>query len=166
MNDLVAPTAREVQDEPDAVRSAILAAMRRISLHQPIRVSVGATTVRDLAVEAAVGRHHLYQSHPDLRDRFKALIEGEAGISYDEAMDRLTRVKKELAQSRELQQKTRDEVRRWKATTEVLQRAVNVLQEELRQEQLKNARLTRRVDVAGLPAPNPIVLLRPETPPA
>lgn len=165
MTDLAAPTAQEVQAEPDEMRKAILAAMRRILLHQPVMVSIGATSVKDLALEAGVSRHHLYQSHPDLRDLFQALVQGEAGINYDEAMDRLTRAKAELNRLRALQQRTRDEARRWKATTEVLQRAVNVLQEELRREQLKNARLMRRVDSGDLSAPSPVVLLRPGTSP-
>lgn len=143
------PTNAEIRQEQDPTRRAILAAMIRLLDSMPTRVPAGALTVRHLAAEANVGRHHLYQSCRDLRDRFQALSAGHTGIDVEEAREKVARAQSQVARLKALQKRTYDEMRMWKATCGVFERAINVLQEELRQEQLKSERLKRKVDGAA-----------------
>lgn len=142
------------------MRREIMSAMRRMLSGSPLRVPAGALTVRHLAVEAEVGRHHLYQSCDDLRERFQLLSEGHQGDDVDAAREKAERAGAELARVRALHKRTSQEKRMWKDTCEVLQRAINVLQEELRQEQLKSARLARKL-AEGAGSGGPVVPIRP-----
>ena len=121
--------------------------MQRMFLGHPKHVPPGADSVSHLAKEAAVGRHHLYQGHSDLRERFEYLRDrsGQATVREVELQLILDRTKVELARTRELQVRTREEVDNLRGATENFARIINVLQAELRQEQLKTDRLHRRL---------------------
>lgn len=157
------PSNAEIQGEKDPIRRDILAAMQRILLGCPRHVPPGSTSVSHLAQEAQIGRHHLYQSHPDLRDRYSYLCDRADRPTEKEAALRaaLDRTKTELTRMRELQTRTRQQASDWRALTEVLARAINVLQEELHQEQIKAERLADRLGrIEKQPAPSsPVVLL-------
>lgn len=141
------PDNAEIAKEPSSSRRCVLAAIQRMMLGQPRLVPVGAMTISDLAREAGVGRHTLYRS-PDLKHRFEYLRDRaqEATASELRLQEQLEKLKAEVRQRRELQSRTRDEASNWKALCLVLQRAINVLQEELRQEQDKSARLAKRLE--------------------
>lgn len=64
-------TAFPFDNETDAVRRAILAAMNRLFAGTPQR-SNGRLNVSQLAIEADVKRWHLTHQHPDLKDLFQA----------------------------------------------------------------------------------------------
>ncbi|MFC8408739.1 hypothetical protein [Arthrobacter sp. NPDC057259] len=141
------PSNMEIGQERDPMRRSILVAMQRILSGHPKHVPLGANSVTHLAKEANVGRHHLYQRHPDLRHRFEYLRDRsdqptEAETELGTALDR---AKSELSRLRDLQSKTRQEAADWKALTELLARAINTLQDELHQEQIKAERLARRL---------------------
>lgn len=161
------PDNVEIENEDESSRRAILAAMQRILLGQPQRVAVGATSISDLAREAQVGRHVLYRS-PDLKDRFAYLRDKAHQPTAAEVHlhEQIAKLKSEATSLRELQSRTHERAESWKALCTTLERAINVLQEELRQEQIKTERLTRRLN--GLKAetgPAPIIPLRPRPSP-
>ncbi len=140
------PSNRELGDEKDPSRRALLAAMQRMLLGHPKHVQVGALSISDLAKEAQVGRHELYQRSPDLRDRFVYLRDRAHSPSAAEVkLEReLLELRTEIIGLRQLQARTHERAENWKGLCETLQRGINVLQEELRQEQLTSRRLARR----------------------
>lgn len=141
------PSSSEISGEKNPIRKDLLAAMQRILLGNPKLVPPGSMSLSHFAQEANQGRHHLYQAHSDLRDRFEYLrdradtpTEKEAGLQRS-----LDGAKAEVAKLRDLQSRTRQEARDWKALTDLLARVINTLQEELHQEQIKSGRLARRL---------------------
>lgn len=141
------PDNAEIENENDSSRRAILAAMQRIILGQPKRVPVGATSISDLAREAQVGRHVLYRSL-DLKDRFAYLCDTVHQPTAPELQlhEQIAKLKSEVTGLRQLQSRTHDRAESWKALCTTLERATNVLQEELRLEQIKSERLARRLN--------------------
>lgn len=157
------PNNAEIENESDSSRRAILAAMQRILLGQPHWVDVGATSISDLAREAQVGRHALYRA-TDLKDRFAYLRDKEHQPTASEVQlhDHIAKLKSEATSLRELQSRTLERAENWKALCSTLERAINVLQEELRQEQIKTERLTRRFDnLKEETGSAPVIPLRP-----
>lgn len=157
------PDNAEIENEDESSRRAILAAMQRILLGQPQRVPVGATTISDLAREAQLGRHVLYRSL-DLKDRFAYLRDAAHPPTASEVQlhEHIAKLKSEAASLRELQSRTHERAENWKALCATLERAINVLQEELRQEQIKTVRLTHRLDNLKEEAGSaPVIPLRP-----
>ncbi|WP_323958891.1 hypothetical protein GC088_10055 [Arthrobacter sp. JZ12] len=146
-----APSNSEIRSEKNPTRQAILSAMQRILSGVPKRVPSGALTTRDLAFEAEVGRHHLYQSHPDLRQRFEFLREREGTRPEREValQEALERARSQAVRHKDSQQRARQEADDWKELVEVLARVINALQEEIHQEQIKVERLTRRLHEPG-----------------
>jgi AcrR family transcriptional regulator len=160
----MAPSNDEIRLEVDPVRRAILAGMQRVLLGQPKAVSVGATSFSDLAVEAGIARHHLYQTHPDLKDRFEFLRDRSDAPTLAESnlQKKVTMLQAETERLRDLQERTRDDARNWKALSETFERAINVLQEELRREQTTSSRLSARLArIEGSPGQAPVVSIRP-----
>jgi AcrR family transcriptional regulator len=156
------PDNAEIENEGDSSRRSILAAMQRILLEQPKWVPVGATSISDLAREAQVGRHVLYRSI-DLKDRFSYLRDRAHQPTAQELQlqEQMAKLKSELTSLRELQSRTHERAESWKALGTTLERAINVLQEELRQEQIKSERLARRLDdVKPKSVSAPIIPLR------
>lgn len=161
----VIPDNAEIENESDSSRRAILAAMQRIFLGQPQWVAVGATSISDLAREAQLGRHELYRSR-DLKDRFTYLRDKDHRPTASEVQlhEQMAKLKSELSKLRELQSRTHERAESWKALCTTLERAINVLQEELRQEQIKSERLTRRLSGLNTEAgvgSAPVIPLRP-----
>lgn len=157
------PSNKELTAETDPVRRAILGAIQRLLLGQPRHVRPGASSLSDLAREAEVARHHLYQTHPDLKARFEYLRDRAQTPTQVEAAlnEALAKAKREITYLDQLQMRTRTESLNWKGLCEILQRAVNVLQEELRQEQLKAERLSRRLAAAPTtPLGGPVIPIR------
>lgn len=158
------PTDREIANEPDEVRRAVLSAMQRILTGNPRTVRPGSDSVLQLAVEAGVGRHQLYRRDPDLRLRFERL-KNQAGQRSDAEtrwQTRLDDAHAEVTRLTKLQAKTRKDAEDWKGFAELLQRALNVLQEELRNEQIRNSRLTKRLKRMEEASPlAPVVPIRP-----
>jgi chromosome segregation ATPase len=142
------PTNTEIAAEKDVVRRAILSAIQRILLGQPKSVPTGATSISHLALEANVGRHNLYQSHSDLRDRYEYLRDSAHKPTFQESrlQSELDAAKAEIKRLIELQSRTVRRAENWQALTETLERAVNVLQEEFRLEQLKSRRLRMKLE--------------------
>lgn len=142
------PANSEIANEEEGIRRAILAAIQRIILGQPRLIAPGNTSLSGLAIEAGVPRHHLYQTHPDLRARFEFLRDRpDQKTQMELDLDaRLRKAKLEIQRLVELQARTHERASTWKALTETLARAINVLQEELRQEQIKSGRLARKVE--------------------
>lgn len=142
-----APSNAEIEREKDPVRKDILSAMQRIHLGHPKRVPLGAKSISHLAKEAGIGRHYLYQSHSDLKDRHEYLRDRADQPTEKEAklQSRADRYRSEIAELRDLQGRTRQEATDWKALTELLARVINTLQEELHQEQIRSERLARRL---------------------
>ena len=139
------PTDAEVAGEHDRTRRAILAAMQRMLSGCPIRVDPGSLSVVQLAVEAGIGRHHLYRRDPDLRVRFERLAGEVERIDRPHASrQELDDVRAEVERLESLQRRTRDEALQWRGVAELLQRAVNVLQEDLRAERVRYERLEKR----------------------
>src|SRR4051812_24911332 len=105
------PTDDEIAREPDAVRRAILSAMQRILAGSPRTVRPGSDSVLQLAVEAGVGRHHLYRRDPDLRLRFERLKASLDRPTDEEARlrTRLDDAKDEVRRLTQLQADTRAE---------------------------------------------------------
>ena len=148
MNERLAmPTKDEIAAESDTVRRSILEAMRRILTGQPLRIRPGAASISQLALEAGVGRHHLYQRYPDLRARYERLRDGvDQRTSHEiELQRRLDKGQAEIRRLTELQARTWSDAQQWKGLVDTLQRAINVLQEELRSEQIRSQRLERRL---------------------
>lgn len=141
------PTNGEITREKDPVRKAILSAMQRILSGHPKHVLPGATTISDLAAESETGRHHLYQSHPDLRERFEYLRDraDQPTQRESDALARLETVKTENAQLKELQARTRAEATEWQGRFENSLRLTVVLQEQARSESIKADRLERKL---------------------
>ena len=157
------PDNAEIENEDDSSRRSILAAMQRILLGQPQRVPVGATSVSDLAKEAQLGRHVLYRS-PDLKDRFSYLRDKSHQPTASEVQlhEQMAKLKSETTSLRELQSRTHEHAENWKALCTTLERAINVLQEELRQEHIKTERLTRRLNnLKEESGSAPVIPLRP-----
>lgn len=160
------PTDHEIASEPDKRRRAILGAMQRILTGRPRHVPPGRDSVSQLAIEAGVGRHHLYQRNPDLRVRFERLREtgGQRTSREVELQRRLDDAVSEVRRLTILQSQTHHRTEQWKGLVDTLQRAINVLQEELRTEEIRSQRLEKRLgkvqEQGGLPAP---VLLRSRT---
>jgi hypothetical protein len=145
------PTDGEIAQEPDEVRRAILSAMQRILTGTPRKVRPGSDSVLQLAVEAGVGRHHLYRRDPDLRLRFERVRDASERRTDPEMriQIRLDDAQEEIRRLTALQSKTRAEALQWKGLVDLLQRAINVLQEELRSEQIKSGRLQKRLERAS-----------------
>lgn len=143
----VIPSNAEVSAESDDVRRAILGAMQRMLMGHPKRVTTGALSTSHLALEAGVGRHYLYQTHPDLRERFQYLRDESDTLTQNEEKSRSDSLKAraEIVRLVELQARTSARAENWKDLTETLERAINVLQEELRNEQLKSMRLQAKL---------------------
>lgn len=156
------PSNDEIDAETDAVRRSLLAGIQRMLLGQPQRVPVAALSISNLATEANVARHHLYQGHRDLRERFEFLREraGEPTAAENELRRALETALADTARLRQLQHRTHEQAEHWKALSQVFQRAINVLQEELRQEQVRSERLARRLQASTGEASGAIVLLR------
>ncbi|MEO8220380.1 MAG: hypothetical protein ABI563_06310 [Specibacter sp.] len=157
------PNNAEIENEDDSSRRAILAAMQRILLGQPKWVPVGATSISDLAREAQVGRHVLYRA-TDLKDRFTYLRDTAHQPTAPEQQlhEQIVKLKSEATSLRELQSRTHERAENWKALCTTLERAINVLQEELRQEQIKTERLARRLDnLKEKTGSAPVIPLRP-----
>ncbi|WP_157437802.1 DUF5930 domain-containing protein [Actinoplanes subtropicus] len=119
-------------------------------LGQPKSVPVGSLTVKDLAAEAQIGRFHLYQKHPDLRDRFEFLRDRANRPSEKEAQlgARIEEFKAEIDRLRKSLSETALERDNWKALAEMAVRATAVLQEETVQAQRRAERLARRLERA------------------
>ena len=66
-------TAVPLDQEPDPVRRAIIAAMNRLLTGTSQR-SNGRLNISQLAIEADVKRWHLTHQHPDLKDLFKTQV--------------------------------------------------------------------------------------------
>jgi chromosome segregation ATPase len=141
------PSNSEIEREKDPIRKEILAAMQRILLGHPKYVPPGANSVSNLAKEAKVARHNLYQGHSDLRDRYEYLRDRADQPTEREAEIRrvLETTKAEITKIRDLQSRTRREADDWKALSELLARAINTLQEEIHQQQIRAERLARRL---------------------
>lgn len=157
------PSNAELAAEADPVRRAVLEAIQRLLLGQPRHVRPGACSISDLAREADVARHHLYQTYSDLRARFEYLRDrAQTPTQVETALNEaLVKAKQEIMRLEQLQTRTRAESLNWKGLCELLQRAVNVLQEELRQEQLKADRLGRRLAAAATtPTGGPVIPIR------
>ena len=110
------PGNAEIAREKDPTRRAIIAAIQRILLGQPKHIPPGAISISHLAQEAQVGRHHLYQSHPDLKDRYEYLrdrsrqpTEKELGLRHE-----LDEAKAKITQLRDLQARTHERSQNWK----------------------------------------------------
>ncbi|MCH8562447.1 hypothetical protein LTI14_04315 [Nesterenkonia sp. YGD6] len=164
----VAPTNGEIAREKDPVRRAILSAMQRLLLGHPRIVPRNATSFTDLAKEAGLHRYHLYQSHPDLRQRYEFLRGSSQRLSPREVhlTHLLDQAKVELQETKSLQGRTSQLAQDWKGLSEVLGRAINVLQEELQREQITTRRLARRLErlEEGPGYAPPIQLRRPDGP--
>lgn len=157
------PSNAEIIGEKNQARAKILSAMQRILLGHPRVVQPGSTSISHLAEEAGIGRHHLYQGSADLRHRFEYLRDRhiqptEKELNLQASLDQST---SEVGRLRVLQSKTRREAEDWKALTELLARAINTLQEELHQEQIKATRLTRRIRrlEEKYDVPSPVILM-------
>ena len=160
------PSNDEIEQESDAIRKAILSGMQRILLGQPRTVAPGADTFSHLAVEAQVKRHHLYQRHPDLKDRFEFLRDQSARRTdlETELEKRVEGLKIKVKRLTELQTTTRTEARHWRSVSETFARAINVLQEELRREQVTTARLAKKLKSSTeLSTQSPVVHIRPSS---
>ena len=142
------PSDDEIAGEPDAIRKAILAAIQRMLTGQPRHVRVGSDSVSQLAIEAGVGRHHLYQRNPDLRLRFERLRDSSERRTDAEAelQRRLDDALAEVRRLTSLQAQTHERAEQWKGLVDTLHRAINVLQEELRSEQVRSGRLESRLN--------------------
>lgn len=163
------PDNAEIENEGDWSRRSILAAMQRILLDQPKWVPVGATSISDLAREARVGRHVLYRSL-DLKDRFAYLRDRAHQPTAPELQlqEQMTKLKSELTSLRQLQSRTHDRAESWKALCTTLERAINVLQEEIRQDQIRSERLARRLSDLNPDSGSrsaPVIPLRPRPSP-
>ena len=164
MNTPVAPSNEEIRLEVDPIRRAILAGMQRILLGQPKAVSVGATSFSDLAVEAGIARHHLYQTNPDLRERFEFLRDRSEAptLAESDLKKKVAALQVEAERLRDVQERWRDDARNWKALAETFQRAINVLQEELRSEQITSSRLAKKLaKLENINGQSPVVPIRP-----
>lgn len=158
------PTDAEIAREPDDRRRAILGAMQRILVGTPHTVRPGSDSVLQLAVEAGVGRHQLYRRDPDLRLRFERLKANahQPTDSVRQLQTRLDDAHAEIRRLSALQARTRSEGLQWKGLVEVLRRAINVLQEELRNEQIRSSRLQKRLDRTSDPSKDAAVVpIRP-----
>lgn len=144
----VAPSNTEIDGESDPTRKKILGAMQRILGGYPKHVPPTATSVAQLAKEAGVGRHNLYQAHADLRERFEYLRDKAQQPTEKEAELRelLDRAKTEIVRLQSLQSDASKSARNWKGLSELLARAINSLQEELHKEQIKARRLAKRIE--------------------
>jgi AcrR family transcriptional regulator len=162
------PSNQEIRAERDGQRKAILAAMQRILNGTPQCVPVGATTFSHLAREAQVGRHVLYQLHPDLKDRFAHLRDGASKVSETERTlkGRVEDLEAELARSRSQLEQHREEAANWKGLSEVLTRALAVLQREADQERVRADRLARRLERQSATATAPQIVSMPRKPPS
>lgn len=141
------PTNSEVEGEDDPTRKEILAAIQRILAGHPRIIAPGAYSISDLAREAGQGRHHLYQDSSDLRHRYEYLRDrANEPTQREVALQRkLDRTEAELVRMEALQTQTRQNAKDWKELAELLARAINTLEEELRQEQVTTSRLARKV---------------------
>ena len=122
-----------------------------------------ATSISDLAREAQLGRHVLYRA-TDLKYRFAYLRDKAHQPTASEVQlhDQIAKLKSEATSLRELQSRTHERAKNWKALCTTLERAINVLQEELRQEQIKSERLTRRLhNLKEESGSAPVIPLRP-----
>lgn len=146
---ITVPDNAEIAKETSSSRKSVLSAIQRMMLGQPRLVPVGAMTISDLAREAGVGRHTLYRS-PDLKDRFEYLRDkAEEPTSAELRLKaQMEDLKVEVKRLRHLQSSTKDDASKWKSLCLILGRAINVLQEELRQEQDKSGRLLARLEKA------------------
>lgn len=162
MNDrAAAPSNAEIAGESDPIRRALLAAMQRIVLGHPKLVPPGTTSISHLAQEAGVGRHHLYQTHPDLKDRYEYIRDHAVTFSEQEVklQAALSRAEADIVHFRELHSRSFAHAEHWKATAETLSRVINVLQEELRQEQLRSNRLGRKLETKAAEG-SPVIAMR------
>jgi hypothetical protein len=157
------PTNEEIAGELNADRREILHAIQRLILGQPRHVRVGDMSIISLAREAGVGRHHLYQAHSDLKDRYEFLCEHSHKLSVAEIESQtiVTSLRLEIRRLQDLQSRTQEGAEKWKNLAETLARAVNVLQEELRQEQIRSQRLKSRLDVVLEGRGDTVIPIRP-----
>ena len=141
------PTNAEIKAEPDPTRRAVMSAIQRLMLGHPKVVAPGDLSISSLAREAGVSRNELYRKCLDLRDRFefvrdrsttRSVVEEELAAKLEKS-----RTQRELLQRR--YELMRAESANWKGLVELLERAINVLQQELRREQIQNERLSRRL---------------------
>lgn len=142
------PSNTEIERESDPTRKKILGAIQRILGGYPKHVPPNAASTAQLATEAGVGRHNLYQAHSDLRERFEYLRDKAHQPTEKEAelSELLGRARSEVTRLRALQSETSKSARNWEALSELLARAINTLQAELRKEQTKARRLAKRID--------------------
>jgi chromosome segregation ATPase len=140
------PSNDEIHRESNPIRKAILSAIQRILLGHPKKSPLGASSISDLAREADIGRHYLYQES-DLKERFEFLRDNSQQVSATETrlLAEVSKLKDEVKRLTELQSRTYKASGDWKELTYTLERALNVLQEELRQEQIKSERLSLRL---------------------
>lgn len=160
------PTIKEIRAEKDPIRQAVLAAMKRLLAghprhvepdRQPTLMSLADEYGVDLRGESARGgklRHHLYEEHSDLKDRFVYLTRQRIHPSVKEAelQLKLDQVKAEMADLRDLQTATRKDRDRWKT---VAQQAIQILHdhhEAKRDQALREERQLRRTRKEGLTA--------------
>ena len=158
------PTDSEIAGERDNVRHAVLAAMQRILTGNPRVVPPGSDSILQLAAEAGIGRHQLYRSAADLRLRFERIKDASNRQTDGETLlqRRLDDAKEEVRRLALLQAQTRREGEQWKGLVELLHRAINVLQEELRTEQIRAGRLEKRLQQEAERNPGaPVVPIRP-----
>jgi predicted RNase H-like nuclease (RuvC/YqgF family) len=162
------PSSTEIAGERNPTRKDILGAMQRILAGYPRHVPPGAASVVNLATEARIGRHHLYQAHSDLRERFEYLRDKAQQMTEKEAelSETLNRTKLEFAKLQALQSTTLKSARDWKALSQLLARAINTLQEELHKEQTKTRRLEKRLGKleAMVAPPSSVIPMQRRTP--
>ncbi len=104
--------------EPE--RQVIREAMGRLLEGQPLR-SDGKLTIKSLADEADVKRWILTHRHQDLQDEFRARV-----ARHGSDPEPVRRLKDELADLKQENQRLRAELRQAKATTSMLERLVAV----------------------------------------
>jgi len=142
------PTPEEIRKESDPGRRAVMEAIVRIIEERPIVVARGKRTFTHLALEAGVSRHVLYQKYPDLRDWFEYLRDHASKPSAveEQLASDLEDLRAKLQMSEELASKHFEAMHQWKGLAELLIRAVNVLEAEKRDAELRAERLQVRLD--------------------
>lgn len=167
MKPTTVPSNTEIDKETDLTRKKILGAIQRILGGYPKHVPPNAVSVAQLATEAGVGRHNLYQAHSDLRERFEYLRDKAQQPTEKEAelCQLLDRAKSEVSRLQALQLASSKSARNWRELSELLARAINTLQEELLKEQTKARRLAKRIKNLESAAASPgVILMHRRTP--
>ncbi|BEL11897.1 hypothetical protein Q0Z83_100880 [Actinoplanes sichuanensis] len=101
----------EVPNADHPERRAILAAMTRVLAGTTNRK----LTVKDLAEEAGLKRHHLVNKHTDLRDLFYAEVE-RSGVEREPAV--VIRLRKEITELRDTVSKRNETIQELEAKNE------------------------------------------------